>query len=104
MVFMTLTLAFTLVNFSHKYKDDSHKRIINTILIVASILGLLNAGLKFHGYFIKLWNRKKRCHKTYIMENNSDLFELFFIANQAVVPIVALFALGIDTNATFRRF
>ena len=94
MFFMALTLAFTLVNFSQKYHDDSHNKIINTILIVASILGLLNAGLKFHGFILKLWNRKKRCHKTYLMEHNSDLFELFFIANQSLVPIVALIALG----------
>ena len=107
MFFMTLTLAFTLINFSQKYQNDSHKRIINTVLIVASILSLLNAGLKFYGYILKLWRRKKRCHKTYIMENNSDLFELFFIANQAVIPIVALFALGADsgyTNVIIRRF
>ena len=94
MFFMTLTLAFTLVNFSPKYQDDCHKTAINTILMVASILSLLNAGLKLYGFILKLWRRKKRCHKTYIMENNSDLFELFFITNQAVLPMVALFALG----------
>ena len=94
MFFMTLTLAFTLVNFSPKYQDDSHKTAINTILMVASILSLLNAGLKIHGFILKLLRRRKRCNKTYIMENNSDLFELFFIINQAVLPIVALFALG----------
>ena len=102
MFFMALTLAFTLVNFSQKYHDYSHKKVFNTILIVASILGLLNAGLKFHGFILKLWNRKKRCHKTYLMEHNSDLFELFFIANQSLVPIVALIALG--KCATIHRF
>ena len=102
--FMALVLTFTLMNYSQYYYDNTHKGGVNVALIVASILRIIDATFKLHGFVLKLWIRKKRCNKTYILENNSDLYEMFFIANQWASPIVALFAIGTQYTASLFQF
>ena len=99
--FTTVSFGFALVNFSEQFANNGSKKVLNIILALSSILRIVDSFLQIGSFSIKLWRRKKNCKKISLLENISDMYELFFIFNNFFGPILALISIGMTKVLLF---
>ena len=98
LLFTSVSFGFALVNFSEQFANCDFKKGSNIILAVYSILRIVDSIVQIGSFSMKLSRRKKNCKKVNLLENISDMYELFFIFNNFFGPILALISLGMTID------
>ena len=93
LLYSGIILSFMITSFTNGFSEES-KKYSMCLLSGASIIRLLDALLKLGHFVYRMLKRKRQCGGFNILENTSDLFELFFIINTVIAPVLALSSVG----------